>query len=378
MLTRRRFLGTLAAGSVALGVKTAGLTSAPADGEPRGVRSAGSGAWSSPATWENRRVPGPGSVVQILPGHRIVYDLDSERPIRMVHVLGTLSFARDRDTRLDVGLLKIGGDLVEDGADCAAHVHGGGRPALEIGTPEQPIPAGRKALVRLVYFPSSDRDSLPAVVCCGGRMDLHGAPLSRTWIKLGAPVRKGDTKVTLAEPVTGWRLGDRVILTSTRRHPANYTDTTRDTTETEERLITAVDGGRLTLDRPALYDHVCSGRYRGEVANLSRNVIFESADRSVERGHTMYHRGSAGSISYAEFRGGRQDLRCKHSSSPTSARPARRHSSGDCESGRKPVRHSARQAPIAIAYHAPHTCNSARRSRSNARSASKVRSARRP
>ena len=42
--------------------------------------------------------------------------------------------------------------------------------------------------------------------------------------------------------------------------------------------------------------------YRGEVANLSRNVVVESADAGVSRGHTMYHRDSTGSISYAEFR----------------------------------------------------------------------------
>src|SRR5262249_41641382 len=44
------------------------------------------------------------------------------------------------------------------------------------------------------------------------------------------------------------------------------------------------------------------GEYRGEVANLSRNVVVESADPDKGRGHTMYHRHSAGAISYAEFR----------------------------------------------------------------------------
>src|SRR5262249_44877956 len=42
--------------------------------------------------------------------------------------------------------------------------------------------------------------------------------------------------------------------------------------------------------------------YAGEVANLSRNVVVESADPNGVRGHTMYHRGSRGSISFAEFR----------------------------------------------------------------------------
>ena len=38
------------------------------------------------------------------------------------------------------------------------------------------------------------------------------------------------------------------------------------------------------------------------MANLSRNVIVESADPAKARGHTMYHRDSAGSVGYAEFR----------------------------------------------------------------------------
>ena len=38
------------------------------------------------------------------------------------------------------------------------------------------------------------------------------------------------------------------------------------------------------------------------MANLTRNVVVESADPDGVRGHTMYHRDSAGSINYAEFR----------------------------------------------------------------------------
>ena len=58
----------------------------------------------------------------------------------------------------------------------------------------------------------------------------------------------------------------------------------------------------MTLDEPLAFDHLGRGDYRGEVANLSRNVVVESADPEGVRGHTMYHRDSAGSISYAEFR----------------------------------------------------------------------------
>src|SRR4029450_5081036 len=44
------------------------------------------------------------------------------------------------------------------------------------------------------------------------------------------------------------------------------------------------------------------GMMRSEVALLSRNVIVESTQPDGIRGHTMYHRDSAGGISYAEFR----------------------------------------------------------------------------
>ena len=39
------------------------------------IRSAGSGLWSAPATWEGSKVPDEGARVQIRTGHRVVYDL---------------------------------------------------------------------------------------------------------------------------------------------------------------------------------------------------------------------------------------------------------------------------------------------------------------
>ena len=155
------------------------------------IRSAISGRWSDAATWERGRVPGANAKVQIRQGHVVEYDVQSDQPIRTIHVAGTLSFAPDRHTRLDVGLIKIqpSDDASEDGFDCDAHVPavepGQPRPALVVGTPEQPITASHTALIRLTSFDGMDRQSCPAIVCCGGRMDFHGAPLNRTWVKLG-------------------------------------------------------------------------------------------------------------------------------------------------------------------------------------------------
>jgi hypothetical protein len=251
-------------------------------------------------------------------GHTVTYDADSEQPIRSIHVAGTLRFDPDRDTRLVVGLIKIqaGDDASENGFDCDAHLPqnlpDAQRPALVVGTEARPIPAGRSALIRLVSLPDMDPETCPAIVCCGARLDLAGAPIGRSWVKLGATARAGRPTVTLAEPVKGWRVGDRVIVTATQRVRRERATLRAGQGKesmkafTEERLVTAIDGDALslTLDRPLDEDHRGEGNYRGEVANLSRNVVIESADPATTkgRGHVMYHRASAGSVRYAEFR----------------------------------------------------------------------------
>ena len=265
-----------------------------------------SGAWSNAATWVGGKVPAAGDRVHVKTGYVVVYDVKSEAALRAVYVAGTLRFATDKDTRLDVGVLKVeaGSQPTEEGFDCDAHIEapaeGAVRPVLEVGSAEKPIDAKHTALIRLVPFEGQDKNSCPAIVCCGGRMEFHGAPLSRSWVKLGATVKKTESRVVLSEAVTGWRVGDRVILTATRLGRDNGQGT--DLLETEERTVTAIDGTTLTLDESLKREHLGEGDFRGEVANLSRNVIVESANPDGIRGHTMYHKGSAGSISYAEFR----------------------------------------------------------------------------
>jgi hypothetical protein len=285
----------------------------PASAEHPLIRSAASGAWSVPTTWENGHAPTTGDRVLIRTGHRVTYDVNSAQPLWSVHVAGTLAFAPDRDTRMDVGLLvvKAGEEDVaaEDVVDSPGHHHhaDGPTPALEVGTAEHPIEAAHHALIRLTYQAGMDKDAAPALIDCGGRMDLHGAPMRRTWLKLRNPAKAGDATVALMEPATGWRVGDRVIVVSTIQ-PRMFTKdgqvipSVKAGSQTEERTITAVDDQMLTLDKPLGYDHTAEGEFRGEVADLSRNVVIESANPAGVRGHTMYHRGLTGSVSYAEFR----------------------------------------------------------------------------
>lgn len=182
-------------------VMVVGSTEAVA--EPALVRSAKSGVWSAKETWEKGRVPKAGDRVVIRSGHHVGYDVASEDVIRLVQIAGTLEFARDRTTKLEAGLIAITSDEEpsEEGFDCHAAMQEmkgmteSDRPALLVGRPGFPIPAEFSATIRLHYIDGMDRLSCPAVVCCGGRMEFHGASLPKTWLKIRQTADAGDFRL---------------------------------------------------------------------------------------------------------------------------------------------------------------------------------------
>jgi hypothetical protein len=279
------------------------------------IQSVQDGKWSDPKTWKPARVPGQGDRVLVSRGTRVEYDVKSPDVIRLIQVVGTLQFARDRSTELNVGILTIqhtdacsehGFACEFEGAKAGPSTPAEQWPSLIVGTPDAPIPEEHTARIRLHFLQGFNQDDAPAIACCSGRMELHGSPMSRTWVKLGADARPGDTTVTLSEEVTGWRVGDEVIVTASHRAQGygSFRDGGRrgqKVPQTEKRTITQIDGRTLTLDRPLANEHLGSGEFRAEVANLSRNVVIESADPAGVRGHTVYHAFSRGGISYARF-----------------------------------------------------------------------------
>ena len=80
------------------------------------IRSARDGNWSDPATWMPARVPGKGDRVLIRRGTSVNYDVQSHEVLRLLQIVGTLSFANDRDTELNVGIVKI-----EHSEECSEH-----------------------------------------------------------------------------------------------------------------------------------------------------------------------------------------------------------------------------------------------------------------
>ena len=280
------------------------------------IKSVASGDWSNPATWQPRRTPRAGDRVLISRGTWVKYDAASKAALRMVQVVGTLQFARDRDTELNVGLLKVQNSDVcsESGFACDFHgVSAAGepsdafpeqRPQLLIGTPDAPIAAGSTARIRLHYIKGMNKDDAPALVCCSARMEIHGAPMNRTWLKLARDAAPGDDAIELLEAPQGWRVGDELLVTGSLHKSSGGSfrgDYAQQKAESEERVIDKIDGAKITLDKPLKNEHFGRGETRSEAANLSRNVIIESADPAGVRGHTLYHRHSRGSISYARF-----------------------------------------------------------------------------
>jgi hypothetical protein len=310
--------------SLALAIALLGSLAAPCRAEHDedqpvqfSLRSVKSGKWSEASSWQPARVPAANDRVLVSAGTTIEYDVANKDVLRLIQIVGTLSFARDRDTELNVALIKVqqSDSCSESGFACdflhrtkggePTDAPSGGLPALLVGTLDQPIPAEHTARIRLHYLEGMNKDDAPAIACCSARMEIHGAPLIHTWLKLAADAKPGHDKVVVAEAVPDWRVGDEIIVTASERGAAFGTyrknEKHASDAQTETRHITAIDGATLTLDRPLKFTHVGTGEFKSEVANLSRNVVIESADPAGARGHTVYHRFSRGGISYARL-----------------------------------------------------------------------------
>src|SRR5262249_38486069 len=98
-------------------------------------------------------------------------------------------------------------DLSEEGFDCHAapevHADATSRAAFLVGTPTSPINAKYRALVRLHYIHGMDKESCPAIGCCGGRVGFHGAPMASTWRTLSMNAVQGADRVFINGSLDG-------------------------------------------------------------------------------------------------------------------------------------------------------------------------------
>ncbi|HEX8803385.1 MAG TPA: hypothetical protein VF743_04305, partial [Acidimicrobiales bacterium] len=116
-----------------------------------------------------------------------------------------------------------------------------------------------------------------------GVADLVGTPKT-AWTHAAGPLEAGATTLTV-DDATGWHTGDEVVVTPTEPPTVDgYAE------HHDRRVLRAVDGTRITLDRPLDHPHpevtVREGvTHRAEVLNLTRNVAVEGTEAG--RSHVM-------------------------------------------------------------------------------------------
>ena len=270
------------------------------------VPSIQSGNWSDPATWGGQ-VPTANSIVRILEEH-VVTITDTAAASYSTIVDGKLAFATNVNTRLYVTNLEVmAGDMAM------------GTPGvLEVGTVDNPIAAGVTAEIVIANSPLggsvADPDQYGTGLIVFGKVSMHGSMRTPTFMRVASEPRAGATTLTLAEPATGWRAGDRIVLPDTRHIKESEVTPAggwvNAVNQWEERTVQSIspDGFVIGLDAALQYDHLGARDLNGalqrlpHVGNLARNVIVRSEISGGTRGHMLANHQADVDIRFALFR----------------------------------------------------------------------------
>jgi hypothetical protein len=271
-----------------------------------GVQSVQTGSWSSAATWQGGQVPTANSVVRILAGHTVTIN-DTSAVAYTIAIDGKLAFAPTVNTRVKVTNLEVmAGDM------------GMGTPGiLEVGTTANPIAADVTAEIIIANSPLggsvSDVDQFGTGVIVLGKVTMHGSVKTPTFVRVATEPRAGNTTLTLSEAVSGWRVGDRLVLPDTRHMKESETTGSgwiNAVNQWEERTVQGIsaDGLTLTINSPLQYDHLGARDLNAvldflpHVGNLTRNVIVRSENPAGTRGHMLGIHMADLDIRYALFK----------------------------------------------------------------------------
>jgi cell migration-inducing and hyaluronan-binding protein len=234
--------------------------------------------WSDPAAWPDGKVPGAGAAVTIARDMDVVLDVDAPA-LRSLTIDGKLRFSDERDIALETEWIYLRRGELQIGSDAAPYTHNATITLTDNVRDEDVNTMGDRGIVSM-----------------GGTLNLHGNR-DNAWTKLAktAPARTAEIEVLNA---SGWRPGDEIVLASTDFNPR----------QAERRIVTAVRGNALTLDKPLQYMHFGAITFgvdeRGEVGLLSRNIRIqasEDAERSYFGGHIMAMAGTQVHVSGVEL-----------------------------------------------------------------------------
>lgn len=258
-----------------------------------------SGSWFNPNIWINVQtglpeLPGDDAKVVIPDALSVYYDDESDASLFTVRVDGKLEFATDRDTKLELDTL-----IVAPGG------------ALEIGTIDTPVQSDVTASIIIADNGNIDLGWDPMMLSRGivshGAIEIHGSEKT-SHLKVDIDAMAGDTSLVLNEVPTGWQVGDKLVLGSTKYSMpiTENGEIIEQPNQDEELLITSIDGNVVSFDPPLQFDHDTPREdLKAYVANYTRNVVIETENGEDlpphQRGHTMFMHSDDVDVRYAEF-----------------------------------------------------------------------------
>ncbi len=257
------------------------------------IRSVAAGAWTAPATWNLGRIPNANDVVLI--EHDVSYaGTGGIADVVGIDTNGVLRFATNTTSELRTGVLLV--------------MPGG---ALEIGTAAAPVAPDVTAtlVIRNRALGAADTAQYgTGLLAIDGRVTMHGAVKSPTFVRLAAAPTATQTSLVLASPVSGWRTGDRLLLPDSRQLRTEDTGVPRAYGQ-EELTLGSIVGTTLTFTPALAITHPGTGDEDGvpgpdflpHVANRDRNVTVRSESRTGTRGHVLLTGRSNVDIRYAQF-----------------------------------------------------------------------------
>lgn len=237
-----------------------------------------SGPWSDAATWGGQL---PTSRAVIPNGVSVVFDQRQSNPLKSVRIEGCLELSSATPTRLN-----------------AEFVYVAPRGELLAGTPTSPVPSNIAAQIIFPDFGPLDVVTDPTLLGKGlvsaSRVRLYGS-LKTARMKVAAAPMSGDSVIRLEAPPVGWNVGDRIVLTGTKFIPQKVSNgvVISSPSEDERRVIMAINGATITLDKPLAFAHGSPSRVLAAyVVNYSRNIRLATfggaAMPNSQRAHSMF------------------------------------------------------------------------------------------
>src|SRR3989442_612093 len=245
----------------------------------RTVGRGGAGVCSTPASGSTGKTRAGGNKSLPPARHDVVYDALSDAKLACVEVRGRLRFRADANTRMKTANL-----MVQDEG------------YLEVGSPTAPVAPNVTAEI-VITDQKIDRKIDPAELGTGieslGKITMHGAVKSPTFMRLAEEPLSGQTTLTLEQSVQGWKAGDHIVIPDTRQLRdleigSNYKS------QDEKLEIRSIAANKITLGTPLKYDHKGARNaddkleFLPHIGNLSRNVVIRSENPDGTRGHMIF------------------------------------------------------------------------------------------